>query len=132
MATLQKMENPLATIASALVAVAADRLDSFALLEKWFSKLANSFPQLPDGPVLAARYLVTRQSPTRDLVAAKALLLNAYHRGIPIFSVAVDWLAQGLNFFAKDADTVGPAQCMRRISNLCDPTRVFTVLRFPT
>ena len=131
-ATLQKIENPLVTIASALIAVAADRSDSFALSEKWFTKLTNWFPQLPDGPVLAARYLLTRRRSELDREAAKAALLDAYHRGIPIFSLAVDWLAQGLSAFAKDADTVGPAQRMRRISNLCDPTRVFTVLRIPT
>jgi hypothetical protein len=130
-AVLQKVDNPLAATAAALVAVATGRLEAARIPEKWLSNLASFFPGLPDGPVVKARLLLSRPDLAPHRAEAKALLLDACRRGIPVYSLAVDWLAQGLALFARDADAEEPARHARSVSQLVDPTRAFTVIRIP-
>jgi len=130
-AVLEKVENPFAATAGALVAVATGRLDQALISEQWVWNLANWFPGLPDGPVLVARLLMSGKNFESRRVEAKTQLLDAYRRGVPVYSLAVDWLAQGLGAFGDDPDTAGPTKNVRRVAQLCDPTRAFTVLRLP-
>ncbi|MBR1270536.1 caspase family protein [Bradyrhizobium sp. AUGA SZCCT0222] len=131
-ALVLKVKNPLAATAGALVAVATNQLDQLKIPEAWLRNLANWFPQLPDGPVILARHLMSQGG--KDVAKraeAKALLLDAYRRGVPVFSLSIDWLAQGLADFAGDPDVATPAKTMWRFAQLCDPARAFTVLRIP-
>jgi hypothetical protein len=77
------------------------------------------------------------------------LLLSACRRGVPVYSLAVDWLAEGLAMFADNLDMAELAlkarrpmfdddlrmaelaRRARRLSRLTDPMRAFTVLRIP-
>ena len=59
-ARLLKIENPMAAVAAALVAVATGRLTQLEIPEQWLRNLSNWFPQLPDGPVILARHLMSR------------------------------------------------------------------------
>jgi hypothetical protein len=129
-ALVRKVTNPLAAVAGALVAVATDRLEQFDIPEVWLRNLTNWFPQLPDGPVVLARHLLMTGAQSQR-AEIKALLLGAFSRGVPVFSLSVDWLAQGLAQFANDPDVAGPAGATRRFSQLCDPLRAFTILRIP-
>jgi len=130
-AVLEKLENPLAATAGELVAVATRRLDRLKIPEQWLRNLTNWFPLLPDGPVILARHLMSRGGAGAEREAIKALLLGAYRRGVPLFSLSVDWLAEGLADFAGDPEVAVPAKTMRRFAQLSDPTRSFTVLRVP-
>jgi hypothetical protein len=128
---LEKLENPLAAIAGSLAAVATGRPDDAGIPESWLHNLANWFPGLPDGPVILAKRLLSQGESDARRADAKLRLLDAYRRGIPIYSLSVDWLAHGLAAFGDDPDTVGPATEARRVAQLTDPRRAFTVLRFP-
>jgi Caspase domain len=130
-ALLDKIENPLTAIASSLVAVATRRLEAARIPEQWFSNLTTRFPGLPDGPVIRARLLLSRPDFASRRAEAKALLLDACRRGVPVYSLAVDWLAQGLGLFADDPDAAKPARNAGFLAQLVDPTRTFTVLRIP-
>lgn len=126
-----KVENPVAAVAGALVAVATRRLAELKIPEKWLQNLVNWFPQLPDGPVILAHYYASRGQAGPGDAELKKLLLEAYRRGVPLFSLSVDWLAQGLMDFADDSAVAAAAGTMRRLAQLSDPTRTFTVLRIP-
>ncbi|WP_439395530.1 caspase family protein [Bradyrhizobium sp. PMVTL-01] len=128
-ALLQKIDNPLAATAAALVAVGTERLATARIPEEWFSNLAAWFPGLPDGPVIKARRLLSRHDFASHRTEAKALLLDACRRGVPVFSLSVDWLAQGLALFARDTDAEALAHSARSLSQLVDPMRAFTVVR---
>jgi hypothetical protein len=130
-AVLLKLENPLAAAAGELVAVATGRIDQLNIPEQWLRNLTNWFPLLPDGPVILARHLMSRGGAGAEREAIKALLLEAYRRGVPLFSLSVDCLAEGLADFAGDPEVAVPAKTMRRFAQLSDPTRSFTVLRVP-
>ncbi len=94
-------------------------------------ELTKRFPGLPDGPVIGARLFLSRPNFASRRAEAKALLLDACGRGVPVYSLAVDWLAQGLALFAADPDAARPARDARSLSQIVDPTRAFTVLRIP-
>src|SRR5262249_25243785 len=115
-ALLQKIDNPLAATAAALVAVATGRLEAARIPEKWFSNLAAWFPGLPDGPVVKARLLLSQPDLASRCTEVKALLLDACRRGIPVYSLAVDWLAQGLALFARDTDAEELARNARSLA----------------
>lgn len=128
-AQLQKIENPITAIATALIAVASRRLGQLKIPDGWLRDLTKWFPQLPDAPIILARHLISQKG--AETVEVKALLIEACHRGVPVFSLSVDWLAEGLAPFADDPRYAVAARTTRRIAQLCDPTRVFTVLRIP-
>ncbi len=118
-----KAENPLAAIAGALTAIACGPIEKSGLKESWLENLANWFPGLPDGQVVLGRHLLRqgRTGPAREAFRA------ALNRGIPVFSLAVDWLAEGLQ--TLDPDAADPAI---RWSLMADPRRTFTVLSLAT
>jgi hypothetical protein len=130
-AVVDKVENPLAAAAGALISVASGRFEQTGIPERWLENLANWFPGLPDGPVILARLLLLRGETADYRAKARMQLLKAYGRGVPVFSLSVDWLAQGLAAFGPDPEVVAAARVARRLAQLSDPTRVFTVLRIP-
>ncbi|MBY5693640.1 hypothetical protein HFO41_33325 [Rhizobium leguminosarum] len=123
-----KFDNPLAAIAGALVAIGAGRLDEAKVPLQWLENLANWFPNIPDGPVLLARERRRRGKAT-DPEYSRALLLEAAQRGVPGFSLALDWLSEELALHAAHPDCAEPAKRFRRLALMADPTRTFTVLR---
>ena len=127
---MQKLENPYAASAAALVAVAADRLASADIPEGWLLNLANWFPGLPDGAVILARHRLIRARTEAEIGEARRLFLEGYRRGRPVFSLACDWLAEGLTAAAGGDKTVSAAadEAGRWAAGL-DRSRVFTVFR---
>jgi hypothetical protein len=130
-AILGKVENPMAAVAGALVAVATRRLDALKIPEQWLRNLTDWFPQLPDGPVILARHYASQGQAGPGREEIKKFLLEAYRRGVPLFSLSVDWLSQGLADLADDPEIAEAAGVMWRVAQLSDPTRTFTVLRMP-
>jgi hypothetical protein len=113
-----KRTNPLAAICGALVAVATHQTEALDIPEDWLQNLCTWFPTLPDGAVILARYRLHRGLEAADL------LETALKRGVPVTSLAVDWLAEAL------AMTGHPrASKARNTAMSCDPTKVFTVLQ---
>jgi len=127
-ALLYKVNNPIAACAGAIAAVATGRLERLEIPKGWLINLSNFFPGLPDGAVILARHALV----SGRKAEAKQMFREAFGRGIPIYSVALEWLAQGLMVLADDEDTNRLAAAARRMSDMSDPARVFTVLRLPT
>ncbi|RWO10982.1 MAG: caspase family protein [Mesorhizobium sp.] len=123
-----KIDNPLAAIAGALMAIGAGRLDEAKIPLGWLENLANQFPNVPDGPVLLARQRRLRGEAT-DTRHHRALLLEAARRGVPGFSLALDWLNEELALYATHSDCAEAAKRFRRLALMADPSRTFTVLR---
>ena len=115
-----KDENPIAGTAGVLAAVACGRIRDAGLPEQWLRNLTTWFEGLPDGPVALGRHL-QREGRMDEARAAYHLALS---RGIPVFSLAVDWLAEGLESLGDD----GAADALRW-SRMVDSLRTFTVLR---
>lgn len=117
--------NPLAAVCCALVALATGQPQILAPrnpapAEPWLEALCRLFPTLPDGAVILARDRVRRGLDATDLLDA------AMARGVPVTSLAVDWLAEALQSSQHPL-----ADAARKTAMSCDPTRVFTVLQLP-
>jgi hypothetical protein len=117
-AVLGKVQNPLAATAAALIAVATGQTGALDIPEDWLANLAQWFPGLPDGPVILARMRMRAGRPAGDL------LDQALARGVPVHSLAVDWLAEALAMTGHPA--AGAARARARAT---DPTRAYTVTR---
>lgn len=119
-AVLGKNDNPLASTAGVLAAVACGDIVEAGLKQAWLENLTNWFVGLPDGPVALGRH---HQREGRMAEARNAYRL-ALSRGVPVFSLAVDWLAEGLESLGDDA----MAQALHW-SRMVDSLRTYTVLR---
>lgn len=119
-AIIGKDNNPIAAICGALVAVATHQIEVVNIPEQWLENLCNWFPTLPDGAVILARHRLHQGR------SADGLLEEAVRRGIPVTSLAVDWLAEALAMAGHPS-----AAEARDTAMSCDPTKAFTVLQLP-
>ncbi|MCP4072977.1 MAG: hypothetical protein GY742_14765 [Hyphomicrobiales bacterium] len=119
-AVFGKRLNPLAAAAGSLVAVACSPIESFNIQEQWLRNLSEWFPSLPDGAIILGRHLHKHG----EIDEARECYRIALERGVPGFSLAVDWLAEGLE--TLDYENSHEA---KRWSRMSDPHKTFTVLR---
>jgi hypothetical protein len=127
-AVFGKIRNPLAATAGVLAAVACGSIISAGLKEAWLENLTNWFVGLPDGPVALGRH---RQREGR-LDEAREAYSTALSRGVPVFSLSVDWLAEGLESLSKrgeDGSFDKDTEQALRWSRMVDSLQTFTVLR---
>lgn len=125
-----KRQNPLAALAGGLVAVAASSSDIEKRWDPWLRNLANWFPGIPDGPIILGRRLLMRARNANEIAEARKWLFEGFDRGVPVYSLSVDWLARGLESLpGKDAKLVEGRLAARQLANRVDPTRAFTVIR---
>lgn len=120
MALWDKIRNPLAALAAVLTAIACGPIADSGVHEEWVRNLTNWFPGLPDGAVALGRHLQREGRPQE----ARQAFRDAAGRGVPVFSLAVDWLAEGLE--TLDPDNAAET---RRWSRITDPEQAFTVLK---
>ncbi len=102
-----KVANPLAALAAAQIAVATGETEALDIPEAWLRNLARWFPTLPDGPAILGRHLL------RDgrKAEAAAVFAEAAGRGVPVFSLVLDWLAEGME--ARGIPGRGPCAILR-------------------
>jgi hypothetical protein len=125
-----KLSNPLAAVAGALIAVAAASPDTEKRWDPWLGNLANWFTNIPDGPIILARRRLVRARTAAHLAEARRWFVEGYKRGVPFYSLSVDWLARGLESIpADDIELAEMRKCARQLSNRVDPTSTFTVIR---
>lgn len=126
----EKVSNPLAALAGALVAVATTHPDLERRWDPWLENLINWFPGIPDGPIILGRRRLIRAKTIDEIEAAKASLLEGARRGVPVYSLSADWLARGLEGIGdKSAAFVAVRRAARRLSDRIDPSKAFTVIR---
>ena len=88
--------------------------------------LANWFPWLPDGMVLAGWRLLRTVGETAE---ARNYLLTATKRGIPVYTEGVRLLIQALSMLARNGDPELEAALRRarQYGARVDPTAPFTI-----
>jgi Caspase domain len=123
-----KISNPLAATAGALIAVAASSPDFERTWE--LLNIANWFPFIPDGPIVLGRRLLMRARTIEQIAEAGSWFIAGFERGIPFYSLSVDWLARGLESLpGNEPALVAMQRSARQLVNRVDPTRAFTVIR---
>lgn len=124
----EKRQNPLAAAAAGYALLAATDLRDHRSWYPWIDNLNAWFPDVPDGAILKGRLALGRGSGTPD--EAKKAFLLAFRRGLPFYSLGLDWLLDGLRQFPEDADCRAAASLVRECGLRSDVSQVFTLLRF--
>lgn len=125
-----KLSNPLAAVAGGLIAVAASSPDLDKVWDRWLRNIAEWFPEIPDGPIILGRRLLIRSRTDEQIAEARRSFESGFERGVPFYSLSVDWLARGLESIpGDDLSLVEKRKAARLLSSRVDPTHTFTVIR---
>jgi hypothetical protein len=124
-----KETNALAATAGALVLVSASYNEDQTRWDRWLHNLANWFPGLPDGAIILGRRLMMRARTETDIAEAGKWFVEGFNRGVPLYSLSVDWLNRGLESMpGDDSELVARRKAARKLASRVDPTRAFTVI----
>jgi hypothetical protein len=124
-----KVSNPLGAAAGGYVLIGTETSGEPQRWEDWLTNLREWFPQLSDGAILwGARRLRTArmQSHVDD---ARAALLEGYERGLPVYTLGLTWLIDGLSAFPEDPRCAAALQQVRELCWRVDMREPFVVLR---
>jgi hypothetical protein len=124
-----KVRDPLGAAAGAYVLIGTERSGLIKNWDEWLGNLRDWFPDLSDGAILwGARRLRTARTPTeRD--EARNALLEGYRRGLPVYTLGLSWLIEGLSAFPGDAACEAAALATRQLCWQVDMREPFVVLR---
>jgi hypothetical protein len=125
-----KLVNPLAATAGGYVLMAIEAGASAAQWKDWVPNLAGWFPWLPDGTIQLGRLLLRHRRGPDDVAQARAALFEAYDRGLPFYSLGLQWLVEGLSWFAaEDAEAARRLANVREIAWRANLQQPFTTIR---
>jgi hypothetical protein len=125
-----KMVNPLAAAAGGYVLLAVERGPEVERWHDWVPNLANWYSWLPDGMIQPGRLALRRRDPAA-LDDARAAFFQAHRRGLPFFTLGLQWMVDGLSLLAA-ANVRGARPRLKEVqqvawrANLQQP---FTTLR---
>lgn len=95
-ALFDKYDNPLGAAAGGYVLLSTAGSESLGKWPIWLENLAVNFPELPDGAILRARWLLGHDKGEYNHKDTHDLLFSAFERGLPYFSAGVAWLIEGM------------------------------------
>jgi hypothetical protein len=125
-----KLSNPIAAVAGALIAVADASPDIEKQWDPWLENLTDWFRGIPDSAIIRGRRLLMRARSDEAISEARKWFTEGFERGVPFYSLSVDWLARGLESIPGNDDTLlAMRKAARQLSSRVDPTHTFTVIR---
>jgi hypothetical protein len=124
-----KVNNPFSAAAGAYVLIGTEMDNEPRGWDRWLEHLRNWFPEYSDGSVLwASRRLRTAQSED-EVVLARRGFIEACDRGLPIFTLGLSWLVDGLSQFPEDEECATWLERVRQVAWRVDMRQPFIVLR---
>jgi hypothetical protein len=121
-----KVNNPYAATVGAYLLLGADKPGTNDNWPRWIENLRNWFEWLPDGAVLFA-WLKLHSG---DSEAAIEELKQAFYRGIPLYSMGIKRLLEGLSLVsAEDNECREMERRVRRIAWRTNMDQYFTIVR---
>jgi hypothetical protein len=125
-ALFQKFENPLAAVVGGYVLLSTDADQGKDRWPDWLDNLARRFPELPDGAILRARWLLN-QGGEKNIEQAHNLLYESVERGLPYFTTGVVWLIEGMEQTSIGCDICTDLLArIRGIARSMDLSQAFT------
>lgn len=126
----EKQINPLGAAAGGYVLLATDQGQQDQAWHQWIENLANWFGWLPDGMILLGRLRMRSRRNEADLRVARQAFFDAYDRGIPYYSLGLQWLVDGLGLLAtNDNEARKRLAAVQRVAWLANLQQPFTTLR---
>jgi hypothetical protein len=100
--------------------------------DPWLANLMQRYPWIPDGAIVHAKRIINRPASKEDRAAVLGALRRAFEAGIPYFTAGIMHLREALTLYAhEDEDIRAMRDAVARIASLVDPSKVFTVIRYP-
>lgn len=124
-----KMMNPFAAAAGAYVLVGTVLDRDTHEWHSWVQHLSDWFGWLPDGAILWGTLQLRTATRQGEVDLAREALKSAYARGVPVYTLGLRWLIDGLSEFPDDPDCVAMLQQARELSWRVDMRQPFVVLR---
>jgi hypothetical protein len=125
-----KQVNPLAAAAGAYALVGTVRDTHTHDWHAWVSNLCNWFPDVPDGAIQRAQLDLRLRRTPDDLASARHWFKEAYHRGLPFYSMGMRWLLDGLEKLGRsDPEAETMRRAVHRLAWRIHPLSPFTILR---
>lgn len=121
-----KFQNPLAAAVGGYLLLSSNRRKRDEKWPDWLDNLSRRFPNLPDGPILRARWLLAQNS-KENLQEAHDLLVQSVERGLPYFTTGVVWLIEALE--QTSISCVACVDILRRVRGVArsmDLSQAFT------
>lgn len=122
------LQNPLAAAAAAYVMAGTDLADEPRHWDPWLETLRHLFGWMSDGSVLWAVRQLRRARTASDLRQARDGLVEAYDRGVPLYTRGLSWLMDGLSEFPDDPECAWRLQRARRLSWCVDMREPFVIV----
>lgn len=123
-----KVRNPLAAAAGAYVLIGRDVADEPRQWDSWLDNLRNWFGWMSDGAVLWAARRLRQAKTERDLQQARDGLIEAYNRGVPLYTLGLSWLMDGLSEFPDDPESAWRLEHARQLSWCVDMREPFVII----
>lgn len=125
-----KYENPLGAAAGGYVLIGNMNEDPEEVYwHPWIENLRRDFEWLPDGAIQSAWLRLKQGSLEANRGQVKKDLFQAFDRGIPYYSLGLQWLADGLTLLAvDDEEAANRLKMVQRVSFSADVSSLFTAL----
>ncbi|MGW7368677.1 hypothetical protein ACWGI8_35930 [Streptomyces sp. NPDC054841] len=120
--------NRLAATAGAYVLVGTDLADGPRPWDPLLVSLRERYPWMSDGSVLWAVRQLRRATTQTDRDTARAGLIEAYDRGVPLYTLGLSWLIDGLSEFPDDPECVRRLGRARQLSWRVDMREPFVIV----
>ena len=122
------LQNPLAAVAAAYVLTGTDLADEPAHWDPWLETLRDLFGWMSDGAVLWATRRLRVARTEADLRLARDGLVEAYDRGVPVYTLGLSRLMDALSEFPDDAECAWRLRAARRLSWSVDMREPFVIV----
>ena len=124
-----KWDNPLGAAAGAYVLIGTKTSTDQRHWHEWVSNLMNNFPWLPDGAIQRAWLLLAQASSDEHLIQAREALITAYDRGLPYYSLGLQWMIDGLTLLGEeDAKAKQMLSRVQKVAWRADMSHPFTTI----
>lgn len=122
------LQNPLAAVAAAYVLTGTDLADEPAHWDPWLETLRDLFGWMSDGAVLWATRRLRVARTEADLRLARDGLVEAYDRGVPVYTLGLSRLMDALSEFPDDPECAWRLRAARRLSWSVDMREPFVIV----
>ena len=127
---LTKYKNPLAAAAGGYVLIGnMNDYPEKVYWHPWIENLRRDFEWLPDGAIQSAWLRLKQGSLEANRSEVRNDLFEAFDRGIPYYSLGLQWLADGLTLLADDdEEAANRLKMVQQVSFSADVSSLFTAL----
>jgi hypothetical protein len=96
---------------------------------QWIGNLRRDFEWLPDGAIQYAWLKLKQADLEKNRAEVREALFQAYGRGLPYYSLGLQWLLDGLSLLGDDdLEARERLKAVQRISWRADMSNLFTAL----